>query len=338
MGLRKMDPDEWIGIISAKPTPPTANKPPPELDNDFLKYHADKATRILTRGPKCSHTDPSALPAAYELLEHLASYLPARYPSMFTATAVGIDNTVTGEAFDIVERPLKEDPMQMAARIVQDDLAIMMEGGDGQYYLKAGSILLAGFWRLEDKMGMSLNEIHESGDVPGYKERLAKGMNNFFSRVQPGGAVLRNNARFPDILKGRSLTSSQYFLQVDDCLPWSHSIGDEDSDGIGWFTAEKNKAIENHYFRSERQSLRRLPRTGGVVFTIRTYFAPVTEISKEPYVPGRLASAIRSWGDDVARYKGRERYQDVLLEYLDKEHGKQVEAGLVMGEDSIYPY
>lgn len=112
---------------------------------------------------------------------------------MFTATAVGMNNTITGESFNIVERPLKEDPMQMAARMVQDDLAIMMEGEDGQYYLRAGSILLAGFWRLEDKMGMSLNEIHESGDVPGYKERLKKGMNNFFSRVQPEGPVLRNN-------------------------------------------------------------------------------------------------------------------------------------------------
>lgn len=109
------------------------------------------------------------------------------------ATAEGMENTVTGESFNVHERPLKEDPMQMAARMVQDDLAIMMEGDDGRYYLRAGSILLPGFWRLQDKMGMSLDEIHESGEVPEYRERLKKGMNNFFSRVQPGGAVLRHN-------------------------------------------------------------------------------------------------------------------------------------------------
>lgn len=83
--------------------------------------------------------------------------------------------------------------MQMAARMVQDDIAIMVEGDDGRYYLRAGSILLPGFWRLQDKMGMSLDEIHESGEVPEYRERLKKGMNNFFSRVQPGGAALRHN-------------------------------------------------------------------------------------------------------------------------------------------------
>lgn len=152
-----------------------------------------------------------------------------------------MDNITTGESFNIVERPLIEDPMQMAARFVQDDLAIMFEKSNGQYYLLAGAVLLAGFWRLEDKFGMPLSEIHTSGDVPQFKEKLEKGMMNFFKRVQPDKAVLRNN----------------YFIQVDDELAWSPSIGEENNDGIGWFTAEKNKAIQHHWFRSERQSLRR---------------------------------------------------------------------------------
>jgi len=66
-------------------------------------------------------------------------------------------------------------------------------------------------------------------------------MTNFFRRVQPQAPVLRNN----------------YFIQVDDNLAWSDSIGPEDGTDIGWFTAEKDKAIEHHMFRSERQSLRR---------------------------------------------------------------------------------
>jgi hypothetical protein len=134
---------------------------------------------------------------------------------------------------------------------------------------------------------------------------------------------------------------NNYFIQVDDELAWSSSIGDEDgAEGtVGWFTAEKNKAIEHHYFRSERQTLRRLPRSGGVVFTIRTYFHPITEICEEPYVPGRLASAVRSWGDDVSKYKGKDRYQEVLLEYLDQKHKEQVEAGLpVEKEDEVRAY
>lgn len=77
------------------------------------------------------------------------------------------------------------------------------------------------------------------------------------------------------------------------------------------------------------------------MFTIRTYFHPITEICEEDYVPGRLASAVRSWGDDVSRYKGREMYGDVLLEYLDKRHAEQVTAGLKVEEEEdvrAYPF
>ena len=221
--------------------------------------------------------------------------------------------------------------MATCARLIQDDLAIMFEKEDGQYYLLAGAIVLAGFWRLGDKFGMPLSEIHTSGNVPGFKTKLEKGMMNFFRRIQPNAPVLRNN----------------YFLQVDDELAWSSSIGPEDgskeTQATGWATAEKNKAVQHHHFRSERQSLRRLPRSGGVVFTIRTYFEPITKIAQEPGVPGRLASAVRSWGADVSRYKGRERYGEVLLEYLDREHEKQVEAGLAPVDGSAddgaaYPF
>lgn len=54
MGLRTMQWDDWI-----------------ELDNRFLKFHADKARRIEERGEKCCRTAPEAYDGAVELLEEL---------------------------------------------------------------------------------------------------------------------------------------------------------------------------------------------------------------------------------------------------------------------------
>ncbi|KAI1817777.1 hypothetical protein GGS20DRAFT_530763 [Poronia punctata] len=311
MGLRSVKQEDWI-----------------ELDNHFPRFHADKARRIAERGEKLCVTAPEAYPAAVELLEDLAEYLPARYPSLYKRTPVGLDNVWSGESFDLVKRPLAEDPMQICARLVQDDLAVMIEKEDGQYYFLAGCIVLPGFWRLGDKFGMPLSEIHTSGDVPEFKEKLEKGMTNLFRRLKPEEMVARHN----------------YFFQVDDDLGWSWSVGPEDSNvngHVGWSTAEKGRAIDHHHFRSERQTLRRLPKSGGVVFTIRTYFHPIREVAEEDYVPGRLANAVRSWGDDVSRYKGKERYGDVLLEYLDKKHEEQIARGLDLSrEDEVraYPY
>ena len=42
-----------------------------ELDNHYLKFHADKAQRIKERGEKCCKTAPEAMDATIELLEEL---------------------------------------------------------------------------------------------------------------------------------------------------------------------------------------------------------------------------------------------------------------------------
>lgn len=92
---------------------------------------------------------------------------------------------------------------------------------------------------------------------------------------------------------------------------------------------------------------------------------PVEALGKEKGIPGRFASAVRSWPDDVRalvpisffylaktyslhlilrRYKSDVHYREVLLEYLDRCHAKQVEEGLVEGDEevlkkaTVYPF
>ena len=54
MGLRTMQWDDWI-----------------ELDNHYLKFHADKTRRIEERGLTHCRTAPEAMDGAIELLEEL---------------------------------------------------------------------------------------------------------------------------------------------------------------------------------------------------------------------------------------------------------------------------
>jgi hypothetical protein len=51
-----------------------------ELDNHYLKFHADKKRRLEERGEKCCKTAPEAYDGAVELLEEL--YCPC-IPSFF---------------------------------------------------------------------------------------------------------------------------------------------------------------------------------------------------------------------------------------------------------------
>jgi alpha-1,2-mannosyltransferase len=50
---------------------------------------------------------------------------------------------------------------------------------------------------------------------------------------------------------------------------------------------------------------------------------------------------VRSWADDVSKYRGKEQFQEVLLEYLDKKHEEQLENGLEPDKEDEhvqYPY
>lgn len=309
MGIRSMEWDSWI-----------------ELDNEWMKFHTAKVERAAKLGRDVYGTSPEAWDAALELLEEFWNYLPNRYPSLFRQLNTGLENLLTGEVFvfrNCAANDIKEDPMLMAGKMVQDDLAVMMEGPDGNYYLKAGAIILPGFWRFKDKYGMSLNEIHESGHVPKYKEKLQTGMTKFFTRLTCDKPVVRNN----------------YFIQTDDNLAWSSSIGQEADQNVGWYTASPAMTAEQCFFRSERQSLRRLPRSGAVVFTIRTYFAAIPEICSEPYIPRRLLNGIESWPDDVRDYRGYDIFKDALLPYLREAAEAQEKNGYVPGsEPNVYPF
>jgi alpha-1,2-mannosyltransferase len=135
-----------------------------ELDNDWPSYHTQKQERIAERGDRLIMVDEKARDAAQETLELLSKYLTKRYPSLFRYTdeqEQAIEILTTGEVYPIANA---DDPLKYAALLIQDDLAIMMESVDGLYYLRAGAILLPGFWRLEDKFGMPLERIHTSGD------------------------------------------------------------------------------------------------------------------------------------------------------------------------------
>jgi hypothetical protein len=53
--------------------------------------------------------------------------------------------------------------------------------------------------------------------------------------------------------------------------------------------------------RVEHQTLRRLPRSGAIVFTIRVYMTPLEEL--EPGEAGRLAAAVRGVKEQEVVYR-----------------------------------
>ncbi|CAI6336089.1 unnamed protein product [Periconia digitata] len=310
MGIRKLDFTNWI-----------------ELDSNYMRYHDMKVKQLsghLTEHVK--YVDNAVTrDACFEVLEELARYLTHRYPDIFQLDGDCLSNSATGEKF-CYPAANPTEALATAAKLVQDDLVLMVKNDDdGQYHLDAGAVCLPGFWRLKEKLRMSLDTLHIEAGVPHYQAKLQKSMNRFFNVMTPDKPVTRNN----------------FFIQLDDGLNWSHRMGEEYGDKeASWASAnDEGLTVEDIYFRSERQTLRRLPRSAALMFTIRTYFEPMTVIAKEPHVPGRLAEAIRAMDETVSAYKGRRHWDHLLLPFLDEQHQKQVESGILEKQaEGEFPY
>ncbi|KAF9008860.1 hypothetical protein BDQ17DRAFT_1275100 [Cyathus striatus] len=364
MGIRNMSWNEWI-----------------ELDSQYETYQRIRKHRIQTRGPSAirvlgDDVNPGVVhgggEAAIELVHELAEYLSRRYPQSFkierhiakTDEPLGWNDLPSIKEVTVIplstthRLPLNindgerapERAMEIAALLIQDDLALMVEGTDGRYYFQAGAICVPGFWRMKDKIGLPLDEIHLTGNVPQYREKLHTSLERFFRRLTVDKPVTRNNF-FIQVVRSQEELEKMQEENIDpEELGWSESSnGPEDDFENGHAFAgplpnQLSPTPATLRMRTERQTLRRLPRTGAIVFTIRTYVVAIKELAKERGVPGRMASGIRGWGADIAEYKGMERngWRDILLQYLDGQHQKQVERGEIGIEERAgegeYPY
>jgi hypothetical protein len=70
--------------------------------------------------------------------------------------------------------------------------------------------------------------------------------------------------------------------------------------------------IEEVRIRHERQTLRRLPRSGAILFTVRTYLLPVVELAGNRESIRGLMESVRAMPPEMAKYKGRQVWGEVV--------------------------
>ena len=206
-----------------------------------------------------------------------------------------------GDAIEIVplERKVILDepgvaPLVACARLVQEDLCLMRRD-DAGWRLVAGVLCFPSGWSLAEKIGGDLTQIH--GPVPGFAGRMVETVSRMFDRITPERPLLR----------------------------WNWSIyGDaalrhESSQEGGWSRFPPGEALAKAHLRIERQTLRRLPVSGDLVFTIRIHSDALSDLAKHPR-GSQLAAGLRAQilALDPAQlaYKGIAPVKDDLVAWL----------------------
>ena len=194
------------------------------------------------------------------------------------------------EATDMVAHWLGESvdedgaPLWLASRMVPDDLCLM-EKRDGEWTLTAASLCAPSFFTAEEAVGLPLSGLH--APVPGFNESLLARVARIFDHLANDSVLERRNWSV--------VNSDALFLPSSQ--PLRDKLAGQPVEGIG----------ADLVIRRERQTIRRLPDTGGVIFTIRIWREALSEVLADP---ARRIAFAAAWerlmseeGDDFRTYK-----------------------------------
>jgi len=236
---------------------------------------------VLARHPQTALAWlPDVEPEASEVLEAVLDHLRPRAPEHLERCGP-VDAT--------------RHPLESAGRLTTEDLVMMVER-DGRLVVGGGVVAAPNRWDLRAKIGRTLSEVHEP--VAQLNAQLEQPIDGFFERLRPERSWWR--------LGWGLLATDELYLPLDETAPptpCGPCAGDAD-------------ATARLFLRVERETLRRLPRTGAVLFTIGTTIRPLSHLSARPDDARRLAAALAALPDDVAAYKGLVDLRQVALEIL----------------------
>lgn len=178
--------------------------------------------------------------------------------------------------------------LAQAARANWEDMCLLTRRPEEEIYRLVGAaVAFPTDWRVDDKMGLPLAALH--APIHGYAEQLATGVDRFMLKLKPGAIYGRSN----------------WF--VVDSGDLCHLPGERDL--FAGVTTEN--AGERLFARCERQTLRRLPETGAILFTIGVYVEPLDALSDEAI--HWLAEAVMAIPPGERERRGIERYLPALL-------------------------
>ena len=262
-----------------------------EIDTLYPAQMAERRRLLADRRAEVFAAEPASAPARAETLAMVLEHLTRLRPEWFQRDGDTVHVRLTGERLEIAAY----DPLECAGRLVQEDLCLIEASPEGPR-LTAAVLCFPSRWRLAEKIGRPLALVHDA--VPLYAERLARPVDRFMAHVRPGAVVARVNW---------SVLDDPALFQPGGKGRVAHDAS---------ITADN--AGERLFLRVERQTLRRLPVSGAVVFGIRVHVYPLACAVTTEESAAVLAGAVRALPEAMARYKSVPPFREALLGWLDR--------------------
>ncbi|MGB3165561.1 MAG: DUF3445 domain-containing protein [Alteraurantiacibacter sp.] len=181
--------------------------------------------------------------------------------------------------------------LESAARHAWEDMCMLLPDADGLYRLVGAAVAFPTDWHPADKIGLPLRALH--APIHGYEKQLASRVDRFMARLKPGHIFGRCN----------------WFVSPTSALRWI----DDAPPSQTFAHVLPDNAGATLFIRSERQTLRRLPQSGAIVFTIGVYLEPLGALSDANVA--WLAEAVATIPPEEAERRGARYFAPQLTSY-----------------------
>lgn len=201
---------------------------------------------------------------------------------------------VLREFFAVMDLSIEDEApiesMTRIGRILEPDVLLLRREGGGPLRLVGGALCFPSSWSLEEKMGHTLEAIHQP--VPGLNDQIGRPIDTFLAGMKPGSAWLRSNwglSRFPDRNQHTAL---------------------------GLAELSSDAAATDAWVRAEHQLLIPLPDTNSIAFGIRLGIQRLDEAAADPQLRAALAKQLETMPPGMAAYKRIEEVRAALASWL----------------------
>ncbi|MCO5070583.1 MAG: DUF3445 domain-containing protein [Rhizobiaceae bacterium] len=284
IGLKPLDLSTWI-----------------EIDRTYDPQMREKQRLFASNLNEVFVEEPDTSQAQREVFSLVRQHVCARFPERFAQTCKGI--AIKGHPALDNDQIGKLPALHAASLLVQEDLILMRNGEDG-WRLSAGALCFPSSWRLRDKFGRPLQDIHAPVPSFGRGTRNADLIQRMFDNLKVDQPVQRLNWSLqPSHQLYYPLTEPQRDLRI----------------GTRPSKFADMSAIARGFVRVERQTLRKLPQSGDILFTIRIYLDPLEFFqnhSEGAPLAAAFAGQLMTLDQAQLDYKGLTADRDRLVDFL----------------------
>lgn len=280
IGLRPLDVARWI-----------------EMDERLPAYLGEKNRHFAEHPERVFVAEEGTADAGGEVLALALAHLTENFPQTYRRQGDLIEIAGMNQPVDLVSPG--RHPLHTASLLVAEDLVLMRRGEDG-WRLAAASLCFPSSWSLAEKFGRPLPDIHRPVPGLGHGSRMETLIARIFDNLKVDQPVERLNWSLQE--------------NADLHRPLSHNarLGRQERGG-------EKAGEEGLFIRVERQTLRRLPASGDILFTIRIHVDPVAALATHPdraTIAASFAEQIKTLSEEQTGYKGLASMRDEMIETL----------------------